>query len=125
MSSKATPEFIKWWRNHRDAGFCEDRFGKSHWGIYPSAAWQTDHYRMEYAITTTTAYQPKHHYTLADYDKWIKAQQVADDFAEKHGFGYSCEENKKVWDRLGGWDFIRKEQQRNMYGDDADSDRGQ
>lgn len=100
MSDKYTPEFREWWKNHRHAGFCEDRFGKAHWGVYPSEAWKHDCYRTEYSIAVDLYYDRQQEYSVEEIDKWAKEQMEADAFAEKHGFTFSCEENKSIALRL-------------------------
>lgn len=100
MSSKYTPEFRAWWKNHRHAGFCEDRFGKAHWNVFPSQAWRIDQYRTEYSIDTDTYYDRAREYTAEEIDQWAKEQQGAEEFAGQHGFTFSAEDNNSLFQKL-------------------------
>ena len=97
--------FAKWWRDHRASGFCEDASGKYHWGIHPLEAWDCDSYRIEYSVYSGSVYKPRDPDRSADIDvdfsAWAAQQKLAEEFAEKRGFGYSAEENMRIWRTLG------------------------
>ena len=94
--SDYSPEFREWWKCHRDAGFCEDRFGKSHWGIFPSLAWKHDCYRAEFSIVANEKYDRAQEYTAEEIDQWFKDQRDKEAFTKQYGFTFNCEDNQRI-----------------------------
>jgi hypothetical protein len=71
------PRFVRWWKEHRHSGFCEDRERYSHWSIPPWVAFHCDKYQAEYSSDTGIRFKPKYEYEAREIELWAKDQQRA------------------------------------------------
>src|SRR4249920_1289548 len=54
--------FVKWWQDHHESGFAENREGTARYGISPGEAWGVDRYRVEFSEATGHYYGPEYHW---------------------------------------------------------------
>lgn len=71
--------FVRWWKQHRHSGFCEDQGGYSHWDIAPWVAFECDRYQAEYSSDIGTQCKPRYEYGAGEIEQWAKDQQAAVD----------------------------------------------
>jgi hypothetical protein len=77
------PEFMRWWRGHRDSGFVEDpNTGRTYWNTEPWVAHKCSKYRAEFSSDTGSPHSPgdvngnKIEYSAEEIEQWASDQKA-------------------------------------------------